>query len=533
MLQRLLLVLLLSPITAIAQQPYWQWAKAPTFTYSINPTYPRQVTAAYNGGVLWGAIQNKKFTYGSVMLGDYKLSTYDSLGNPLTSATINGKVSLTRAQADEAGNWYVLGFVYDTVELSSTMRIVTGFPGSQYFMARFHAGTLAPDWLQLIGSDQYSSSECFTIEGNNIYLPLDSSLTTKICRYDAATGARTTLWTQGGRSYTSYIDADAAGNIYLMGHCVLAGGLDYNGITSAPPTGMQYAWYIARYKANGQHHWNHWLGDITCNDRSFLLANNNAVYLSGPLMDSTTLLGHHFSKPTAMFSADYLMARLDSNGSLVWAQQRPITSITQGNIFFSSQFHMAAVDTMVYMYCESQGPCIWGNGIATQTTSNRHNSTLIAYGPTGTAHWASAVGASTSYSQHITTDGSNLWVTGVASDSTAIRFDTVSASTPGPGYLPYLAKLNINQAKATPPTSIANTVAPASVTIWPNPANTVINIHVYEPTNITIRDITGREVWTTKATKAQLQINTTTWPRGIYTIEARNSGKTIQSLSLQ
>ena len=530
----LLLVLsVLLTIPTLAQSK-WAWATGDAgISYNINPTYPRQVVAAHEGHVLWGVIQNKKMTYRQVMLGDYRFYDYDSSGNVSANALITGKVSLIAARADAAGNWYILGTFYDSVMLSNGMNLVrlgTG-TGSEYFLLRLHAGTLAPDWLQLVGGSYYCSTDCFTLRGGDIYLPIDSADGTAICRYNTTTGARTTLWSQKGRTYTSYIDADNSGNIYLMGHCSLAGGLNFNGTISTPPPSAQYPWYIARYHSNGQHHWHYWLTDITCTSRSFLLGNNNAVYLSGELSDSTSLGTFHFAKPTSLFYSDFIMARLDSNGTLLWAQQRPITSITQGGIFFSSSFHMATVDTALYMFCETQGTSVWGGGIGTQTANNRHNATLVAYGAAGGgAIWAKVIAAGYSIAQHIITDGTDIWVTGVGLDSAALRFDSVHIPTAPGNYIPYLAKLNLKQ---RPLANGITTVAATAFTIWPNPAKTTLHIQSNPARQLIIRDLTGRLIWHTYMPAKRTDVDISGWPRGIYMLESSGSdGREVRKVLL-
>jgi hypothetical protein len=533
MLHRLLLFIpvIISAASALHAQSKWVWAKNDgAVTYNINPTYPRQVVAAHNSHTLWGVIQNKKMTYGQVMLGDYKLADYDAAGAAMVSTTITGKVSLTAARADASGNWYVLGYFYDTVRVSNGMSITRSVTDGEYFLLRLHAGTLAPDWLQPVGSNYFCGTDCFTLRGGDIYLPVDSSYGTAICKYNTVTGARTTLWSQTGRTNTSYIDADDAGNIYLMGNCALNGGISFNGTPSSPPASAQYPWYIARYHNNGQHHWHYWLTDITCIARSFVMGGNNAVYLSGALADSTSLGAHSFIKPVGIFNTDFLMARLDSSGALVWAQQRPVTRTPQGNIFFGSQFHMAVADTMLYMFCETQGQSIWSGTVITQTTTNRHNGTLVAYSASGIPKWAKTIEAGYTIAQHIITDGPALLITGVGSDSAAIQFDSVGIATTQGNYIPYLAKMDL--AQGIVPTGIQSLVTP-SVTAWPNPAKTMLYLHADEGLNLTIRDITGRMVWHKTVQKAVEPVETAAWPRGLYVLEAASSkGRSVMKVLL-
>lgn len=500
-MKRYLLWLLFIAATCCAQaQPQWKWAKRDLSTYNVNPTYPHQVLAATGGNAFWGVLLNRKISYSGMAMGDNALYELDSSGNVMASLIVNGKIGLVQAQADAAGNWYVLGTFYDSVSLNSSLYFTRSISSTSnsYFLFRLHAHTLAPDWLQLIGvpTGSNNTAACFTIANNKLFVPVDSLVSTHVYSFDLATGAATRLWTQAGRSSTSLIQADSAGNIYLIGSCVLNGPLNFNGITPAAPGGGSYPWYIVRYHANGQYHWHYYLTDITCTNRSLILKGNNELYLSGALLDSTSLGSYQFNKPPSLFNSDYILARLDSSGNLIWAQQRPVTSITQGSVFLNSQFQTAVVDTTLYLFCESSGNSIWGSGIAT-STNNHHLSTLVSYNSnTGAPLSAKTINGLFTSGQHIISDGLNIWVTGNGNDSSALSFDTVSVPTPGPGiYVPYVAKMQVGTKKtSTPPgTSVQNAQPLSDIKVWPNPSKGYVMISgLSGKETLTIRDITGR-----------------------------------------
>ena len=153
---RLLLILFIAASVTTFAQPQWQWAKkSGSANYTINPSYPHQAIAAVGGKSLWAAMQNKKAIYGQLAFGDYLMQELDAAGNITASLAAGGRFSLIDAQADAAGNWYLLGTFYDTVRLSSSLQFGRDSFGNaaSYFIARLHAGTLAPEWMNLIGTN--------------------------------------------------------------------------------------------------------------------------------------------------------------------------------------------------------------------------------------------------------------------------------------------------------------------------------------------------------------------------------------------
>lgn len=507
-------------------QPQWQWAKTDLAAqYAINPTYARQVVATAQGKTFWGVVQNRKIIYGQSMMGDYSFQELDSSGNMLASFTATGKFALLKAEADAAGNWYVLGTYYDSVVLSPTLSLTRTAPGSgsDYFLFRLHAGTLNPDWLQPLGSNYYCQASCFTIANERLFLPMDSALATHIYQYDLSTGAAAKLWTQNGRSYTADIQADSIGNVYLIGNCVLNGPLDFNGTASSIPTSTNYPWYIARYHAEGRHDWHYYLSDITCISRGFRLHGNNELYLTGLLADSTTLAGFTFSAPPRLFNADYIMARLDSNGSLVWAQQRPVTSISQGFIDFSTAFHAAVADTVLYMLSETQGVAIWGSGGISTNTNNRHLATLTAFSKaSGQALWAKTINGIFTTGQHLITDGISIWATGNGIDSSAITFDSVGIPATAGSYIPFLAKMQVAaQTDSVPPSTTVRPLNARQIRFWPNPASGFVFVDgLAGDEEVAIRDLSGRLLLQARSDgKHRLHIATRTLAKGIYLMD--------------
>ncbi len=500
-----------------AQQAQWSWAlRDGNITYSVNPAYARQVLATSQDRILWGCIQNQNIIAGN-MLGDYRFQELDSSGNPMVTTTLSGNISLIQARADAAGNWYILGTLHDSIKIGGGY-ITPGMLGSSsdHFLLRLQAHTLDPNWFTMVGSDQYCSAETFIIDGNYLYLSVDSAQGSRISQYDLTTGIRTTLIRQNTRSQVTGIARDASGGTYILGNCMSSSMMDFNGTKAAVSPLLSYPWYIVRYSADNKHKWHYFLNDISCNERSLNAAPDGGVYLSGDLLDSTTLATHHFSDSP---DPDYLLARLDSNGTLSWAAQRPVASVSQGPLSFAGTGKALAADSMLILAPESQGPAIWGSGgIATNNTTM--NGTVVAYGgSSGQAMWAKNINADYSSIQHIASDGSALYITGIASDLNSIGFDSVRISTTAvPGkYVPYLAKLRYRQ---QPPLKTAETSLAYGLYAWPNPATTTIHIYTSDRGPLRIIDMQGRKQWTGEPDRlGNINIDVATWPRGLYIVQ--------------
>src|SRR6188768_2640654 len=106
----LLILALLFVTDASAQyNPWWQWAKADTLNTSPVAT-SGSVLAVKFGKALWGHMTAvKHFTPDGIPEGNYNVTEYDSTGRQLNVTLMQGKVQLMDAQADNFGNWYVLG----------------------------------------------------------------------------------------------------------------------------------------------------------------------------------------------------------------------------------------------------------------------------------------------------------------------------------------------------------------------------------------------------------------------------------------
>ena len=233
-------------------------------------------------------------------------------------------------------------------------------------------------------------------------------------------------------------------------------------------------------------------------------------------MDTATIGTFQLQK--AMNEDNYLIAKLDNDGSITWGHQRPVTSVSQGRVHLGGQKKSLSTDSLLITTPESQGVSVWGNGGIT-TTNPGISGTVVAYNAgTGNAVWAKAIDADFSNIQQVATDGSALYITGLATDQTSINFDNVSipAATLGFKHVPYLAKLNYSKASL----SAEHTSLAYGLYVWPNPATTRINIYTSDRSVIRILDVQGREMWKgVPDAKGNATIDAAGWPRGMYFVQ--------------
>lgn len=524
--------LLLSSAAFAQSSGKWIWAINDTVAHeSSNPGGFHDFVAAGSNKLLWGYPVGKKFLYGSDVMTDYQIMEYDTAAKQLHGTMVYGKLYFIDAQTDANGNWYLLGRYFDTMQFASG-HIYTrnAWSGSEpdYFIARLNAGTLDLAWLQHIGADYINTASTFTIKNNALYLPIDSGgIATFICKLDLSTGSRSTLWTQGGQSYTSSIQVDDYGNVYLAGSCAFT-EIDFNGHKITGPSA--YPAFIVKYKANGQYAWSHFMSDVTCAPRKLTVATNNIIYYSGTVHDTMTLGGYSVHHPAWVY--DFLVSQLDSNGTVHWLRQ--LKDTLSGDAYVDYPYHAAVTaDNSISVFANTRHFIDWGNGVTTNTEFDEP--AVINFSTTGIAQWAVNISADYANTAHITSANNNLYITGYATDSASIGFGSISLPASGPyNYMPYMARLANVLPVAVPGTVKEN----ISFSVAPNPAAATIYISASNQNAVTIRmiDISGKTVFENKYSKtlSHESINVSGYPRGLYFIELNDGqARNIQRVILE
>ena len=506
--------------------PYWQWAKADTVnTHSVSTA--ASVLAVKNGKSLWGRMTAvKRFGNGEPQ-GNYRLEEFDSNGRGMNIMLMQGKVQLFDAQADAAGNWYILGKYYDTLLFSSGPQYVRNNPSTNidadHFMVRFNANSMTIGWYKPVGPFTTVSSRSFTMDNNNIYIACDSLDNTVVRSMSLATGNATSLFRQHGASNTSSIQVDVQGNVYLAGTCALD-GIDFNGAIEPATVPDPYT-YIVKYRSNGSHIWHHWMRDRNCFPRKLTLFQNKFLYYSGTMQDTAAIGGVPMQHLSA--GPDFIAARLDTNGSVFWARQVDQRS---GYAMMGEAYHAVVTpDTALVLFSQATGYCYWKDSIEVDLTGVTA-ATLVSIGANNKTRWARPVYADYTINQHVVTEGTAVWVTGnIYSNAASAMFDTLRLKVPARKYTPYLAKTKmIRPIPVNPPAGVGGTMA-EEVTVYPIPVHTTLRIDGLQgKCFMTLSDISGRAVRniSTDAGTTQTMIDVADLPRGIYVLDIRGNGDT-------
>lgn len=512
--------------------PYWQWAKADTpNAKAVQNT--ASVLAVKNGKALWGRMTRVRRNVAGEVQGDYSISEYDSTGRQLTSTVIIGNVQLLDAQADNLGNWYILGKFYDTAVFTNGTNLFrpnpTTNPDPNHFMVRYNSTNMSIGWVKTIGPLNTVSARSFTLDINNIYLAADSLNSTVIRRMTLTNGIASTMLTQNGASTSTSIQMDAQGNIYLAGSCA-TGVISFNGPTETgtPP---EFYDYIVKYKSNGAHVWHQWMRDDYCLPRKLTLFNDRFLYYTGNYRDSFFVGGVKVGTPTGPF--DYVVARLDTSGTGFWARHADFSSFGS-QVSFTEPYHAVVMpDTAVVIFPQVSGYVNWGNSIESHLLGYATGS-LISIGADNNARWTRPILAQYSGNQHIATEGTAIWVTGDAYTETGtVQFDTLNLKMPVRKYVPFLARTKM--IRPIPVVAGVNGIAGSNISVYPVPVRTTIIVDgLRGSTDITLSDISGRIVRQINAATTKTTIDVADLPRGAYVIDLRTSeGREVRRVVLQ
>lgn len=495
--------------------PYWQWAKADTpsaLTYSGGYS----VLSVKNNRILWGRMTANQSVVDGQVLGTWTFTEYDTTGKTTASVAFGGKAEMIDAQADAAGNWYILGRFYDSLVLPTTILMRPNpatNPDADHFVIKLRAGSFFMDWYTRIGTLKATSSRAFTVDNSSIIIAVDSIDATYVRRMSLTDGSMTPMFKQGGRSTTTSIQTDASGNIYMAGSCAAKIALDFNGVVEPINPGTTKG-YIVRYLATNAHSWHHILNDPTCAPRKLTLFKNH-LYYTGTLHDSLSIGPLSVHPP--LKTMDFVSARLDpATGNPLWLHQ--IDTAGQGEASLGTAAYHAAVtpDTALVVYSQANAYMDWGNNVTTNLFGT-YSSVVVSTGADGTTRWARSVFAENVTDDRMASEGNGVYVCGSAFTTTAVtRFDTLNLKMPARKWVPYMAKLNLIRPPFVGPGAVGQ-ISGTSFSAYPNPTRNAIRIAgLSGRSELVLRDLSGRAVLTQTAEKSETVLNVSDLPRGTY-----------------
>jgi beta-propeller repeat-containing protein len=335
---------------------------------------------------------------------------------------------------DRLGNVYVTGYT------EGALNGITMIGARDAFLAKYDpSGQLT--WLKNLGAATHSTTGSgIWIDSNaNVFITgfTDGGLngntdpTGQDFFFAKYASDGTLVWVKqagapGQTTAASSITSDGTGDIYVAGSTT-------GGLYSASQTGT-YDYFVARYDASGNLAWIKQLGSpgVQTFGASVRVDSSGSVFLSGTARGG--LAGN-----TQHGDFDYLIAKYDSAGNLLWLKQDGATS---------------KVTTGLGMELDSAGNPVMSGGTTTGLNGNsQHGDTdyyITKYDTNGNLLWLTQVGGTASTSTGalwLTVDSAdNVLVTGYTSASLAgntlsAQFDAFVAKHDSSGNLTWLKQL--------------------------------------------------------------------------------------------
>ncbi|GAB3171668.1 SBBP repeat-containing protein [Telluribacter humicola] len=200
------------------------------------------------------------------------------------------------------------------------------------------------------------------------------------------------------------IAMDEQGNIYVTGYITGTATFGPQSLTSAGSSDI----FISKYNSNGEVQWVRSAGGSGSEQGLDIAVDKSGnPYVTGSFIGTATFGS---TSLTSRGSSDAFIARYNSNGDVLWAQQAGGTSFDSGG--------GVAVDESgnAYIVGTFTGTATFGAFTLTAVANSRatdSNLFVVKYSNTGEALWARQEGGMGSYGSGIAVDGSgNVYVTG-------------------------------------------------------------------------------------------------------------------------
>lgn len=310
---------------------------------------------------------------------DYFIAKYSESGSLLWSKQVGVLYGETWGQGvatDVSGNSYVVGLT--KVGLSGESQ--NGL--TDYFIAKYNTNGLL-QWSRQVGvsgSYAYANGVSTDLNGNAYvtgytYHGLSGQTQNGIIDYFIAKydGNGSLLWSRqvgvsGGNTYGNGVSVDSTSNAYVAGTTSVGiSGQTQNGLTD---------YFIAKYDGNGSLLWSRQVGASGGNTygNGISVDSNGLSYITG-----STSVG--ISGQTQNGLVDYIIAKYNSSGSLLWTKQ---VGASGGNTYGNG----VSVDPNGIIYATGDTSV----GLSGQLQNGDKDYFIVKYSSSGSLIWAQQVG---------------------------------------------------------------------------------------------------------------------------------------------
>ena len=517
------------------------WAKS---AGGINYDNGNSISTDAQGNVyISGSFGSPTITFGTTTLtnagsSDIFIVKYDASGNVLWAKSAGGTVGDYGygVSTDANGNVYIIGnFSSASITFGSTTLTNANNSGaSDIFIAKYDtAGNVL--WAKSAGG--FSGDYCYGLStdiSGNVYISggfgsatitFGSTTLTNagindifIAKFDVAGNV---LWAKsaGGTSTENgrIVSTDASGNVYMTGH-FYSPTISFGStiLTNANNLGNTQDIFITKYNAAGNVLWSKSIGGPSSDSGICVSTDANGnVYITGQFYSPTITFGSTTLTNTVNNYGDIFIAKYNSAGNVLWAKSVgginedfgwSVSTDASGNAYISGHFYSPTIT--------------FDSTILTNASLTGNGDFFIAkFDASGNVLWAkSAGGSNKEYGYSVSADASgNVYVTG-SFGSASITIDSIALSNLGSADI-FIAKFSGTS------TGLNEIISNNELKIYPNPTKVKFTVNlklkIYN-LKLTVVDVFGKEVYTTKLNSERTEVDLSGIAKGLYFVNVGN-----------
>jgi len=389
------LVVVLTVLVHVSRPGFSQqidWVVYDTVSYSLNPAFS-SIPAAVgpDKSLSTPFLSQYALSFDQYLYGNHSLRTIDSTGNLLHSNLLGPKATIKSLRYKSNGHLIVSGAFMDTLAFNGSPL----FPVNQSGQFVRNAFLLCIDgngallWSRNVSLNhpglEMIDADAIDHNGNYWYANMDASNLNSAATCIGSFGQDSLSYPLPSQNMLlSDMAFDAVGAMYLAGGTG-SGSFSFAGLPVViTPI---YNRYLAKLDASGAGRWFYTADDITIQRHQIALDDSANIYFTGTLSDSLTMGGYFMNGPNWVH--DFLTAKFDSSGNLLWARDVPQGTTITGDLRLSNRQSIVADAAGYYQFTAYRGLVDYGNGqvVGASPPSTNYGASLLRFDTQGNLQW--------------------------------------------------------------------------------------------------------------------------------------------------